>query len=45
MYHIEYVDENKRLDSESKDCTTLLTDEIAMSERPILTMTRLVLHR
>ena len=45
MYHIEYVHEKKRLDSESEDCTTLLTDEIAMSERPILTMTRLVLHR
>ena len=30
---------------ESEDCTTLLTDEIAMSEQPILTMTRLVLHR
>ena len=44
MYHIEHVDENKRLDSESEDCTTLLTEEIAMSEWPILTMTRLVLH-
>ena len=32
MYLIEHVDENKRLDSESEDCTTLLTDEIAMSE-------------
>ena len=30
MYRIEHVDE--RLDSESEDCTTLLTDEIAMSE-------------
>ena len=32
MYCIEYVDENKRLDSEIEDCTRLLTDEITMSE-------------
>ena len=32
MYRIKYVNENKRLDSESEDCTKLLTDEIAMSE-------------
>ena len=32
MYRIEHVDENKRLDSESEDYTTLLTDEITMSE-------------
>ena len=32
MCRIEYVDENKRLDSESEDCPRLLTDEIAMSE-------------
>ena len=32
MYRIEHVNENKRLDSENEDCTTLLTDEIAMSE-------------
>ena len=32
MYRIEHVDENQRLDSEREDCTTLLTDEIAISE-------------
>ena len=32
MYRIEHVDENKRLDSDREDSTTLLTDEIAMSE-------------